>query len=206
MYAVLLRGADVGLSGRVAVKDHALAAAYGAAATLLLFAGPSAQWRADGGDVAGGAGALAGRLRSAPGVRDLLIAPLTEELAFRGAVCGLLRRGGWSARATKWLSPLAFGVAHLHHFRDLRARGLPAARAALAVGLQFSYTTVFGWLAAHLLGATGSLAAPVAAHVLANHFGLPDFAGAGGRPAVMLAYVIGVGAFAALLRRGPFVL
>ena len=61
-------------------------------------------------------------------------------------------------------------------------------------------------LAAHLLGATGSLAAPVAAHVLANHFGLPDFAGAGGRPAVMLAYVIGVGAFAALLRRGPFVL
>lgn len=43
------------------------------------------------------------------------------------------------------------------------------------VGVQFSYTTLFGTYAAFLFLRTGHLAAPVAAHIFCNVMGFPDF-------------------------------
>lgn len=60
--------------------------------------------------------------------------------------------------------------------------------------------------AAHLYISTGTLVAPIVAHAIANHYGLPDFGGAAAhpqRPAVLTAYAVGMGAFAWALVEAP---
>jgi len=66
----------------------------------------------------------------------------------------------------------------------------------------FTYTTIFGWFAAFLFYRTRQLSAPVMAHVLCNHLGLPSFHHLPSHPRRRLltaAYVVGIAAFAALL-------
>lgn len=61
-----------------------------------------------------------------------------------------------------------------------------------------SFTYVFGLLAVALLLRTGSLAAPISAHVFCNVYGLPDFAGMAQHPRAALllgATAGGVAAF-----------
>jgi prenyl protein peptidase len=66
----------------------------------------------------------------------------------------------------------------------------------------FTYTTVFGWYAALLFHRTRHLLAPVVAHMVCNHLGLPAFYQLPSHPHRRLlcaAYVAGVATFAALL-------
>ena len=128
-------------------------------------------------------------LPSATMLRDLVIAPLTEEIAFRGCLLPILlllippSKGATSATKTTTAalvaSSAAFASAHLHHAAAallLSPNSLPRdQRRALALGalLQLLYTFAFGAAAGALLLASGSLAAPVAAHSLANLLGLP---------------------------------
>lgn len=76
---------------------------------------------------------------------------------------------------TIFLSPLVFGLAHVHHFYEFRLahRGVPAAAALLRSALQLGYTTLFGAYATFVYLRTGSLLAVLAAHVLCNCMGLP---------------------------------
>lgn len=132
---------------------------------------------------------------SAATMRDLVIAPLTEEVAFRGCLLPMLLlllkpsppTSTTTTTSTKTTtakalaaSSAAFASAHLHH--AAAALLLPsspsvprAQRRAVALGalLQLGYTFAFGAAAGALLLASGSLAAPVAAHSLANLLGLP---------------------------------
>lgn len=101
----------------------------------------------------------------------------TAEFCFRGVLVALLQQKGWSRRRTVLLCPLFFGVAHVHHCWDLVVvRKLPVPVALGSVGLQLAYSTLFGAFATMLLVQTGSLAAPVAAHVFCNACGLPPIA------------------------------
>ncbi|ROW12500.1 hypothetical protein VMCG_00039 [Cytospora schulzeri] len=77
--------------------------------------------------------------------------------------------------ATIFLSPLVFGLAHVHHFYEFRLThgNVPAAAALLRSAFQLGYTTVFGAYATFLYLRTGSLLAVLAAHVLCNCMGLP---------------------------------
>jgi len=140
-------------------------------------------------------------------LRDLAVAPLTEELAFRAAATPLLARC-LGARLAPWVSPLLFSLAHAHHHLAVAAPAAaapaagfgggaqgPGGKAALARGrrpwlslrsgsrpllLQLGYTYAFGLFASLMLVATGSLPGVVAAHALCNALGLPGGAGGGG--------------------------
>ncbi|KAG1661309.1 hypothetical protein FOA52_008656 [Chlamydomonas sp. UWO 241] len=140
------------------------------------------------------------------GWRNLVVAPLAEEFVFRGCMTPLLVLKGFSERTAVLITPLFFGVAHLHHLHDLVVhQRVPLAHAATAVGFQFAYTSVFGAYEAFLLLRTGSLAAPVLAHAFCNWMGVPDAhemaRQAGGSRAVAAALTLaGVAGAVALFR------
>lgn len=74
------------------------------------------------------------------------------------------------------LTPIVFGLAHVHHFYEFRLSNphVPAAAALARSVLQLAYTTLFGAYAAFLFLRTGSLAAVCAVHAFCNCMGLPQ--------------------------------
>jgi len=146
------------------------------------------------------------------GVRALVAAPLSEEVVFRGCVAPLWALCGLSHGACVGATCGTFGLAHVHHYWERRRGGATAAAAAASVALQLSYTSAFGAIAAHAFLRGGSLGGAVAAHALANWFGLPSLAFAtepahsayGGRHALLVAHAAGVALFFALLANGAW--
>ena len=74
-------------------------------------------------------------------VRNYVIAPITEELIFRGVLSAVLHNC-WPLRATLLISSLEFGFAHSHHYifetnPSQRASGWAAFE-------QMVYTSLFG--------------------------------------------------------------
>lgn len=179
-----------------------LGAATSVAATLgltaALFLGPLTTLYLDGELVPRFADAL--RLDSIHKVRNLVVAPATEEFAFRSCMAPLLLySGAASVRTAVFTSPLFFGVAHAHHFADLRRRVGNTSAALVAVACQFAYTTIFGWFATFAFLRTGHILGPVASHVFCNVVGFPDVARAAShreRKLVGVAYAAGIAAFA----------
>lgn len=87
-----------------------------------------------------------------------------EEAAFRAALAHLgsgADGGAFGRRGGRFLQALAFG---LFHIADARATGEPPAATVLATGVG---GWVFGWLADR----SGSLAAPMLAHLAVNEAG-----------------------------------
>ncbi|EQC36573.1 hypothetical protein, variant [Saprolegnia diclina VS20] len=64
-------------------------------------------------------------------IRTYLYAPFTEEFVFRSCMAPLLLCAGFSAGSIIVGSPLAFGVAHMHHFVEHVRSGMPWTRALL---------------------------------------------------------------------------
>ena len=123
--------------------------------------------------------------------RDLCYAPLCEEFCFRACMAPLTRMSGRSARAT----PLLFGAAHVHHYFDMRARGISRTRAARAAVVQFTYTTLFGAFAMFVFLYTESLAAATLAHMWCNLIGAPNtftFRGSSKETIITISHCIGV--------------
>ncbi|KAH7262673.1 hypothetical protein BKA59DRAFT_36886 [Fusarium tricinctum] len=110
-----------------------------------------------------------------PTWRNLVAGPITEECLFRSASVPLLLRSGASLTGTIFMSPLIFGLAHLHHFYEFRITHprtpLPVAIARSL--LQLSYTSLFGAYATFLFIRTGSLLGVVLVHTFCNCMGLP---------------------------------
>lgn len=92
--------------------------------------------------------------------RNLAFAPVVEELVFRSCVAAALGAGGAGFTARVWVSPLFFGVAHLHHAVEELRKGRLCSRVAVFVLAQATYTTLFGAYATFLLLATGEPNAP----------------------------------------------
>jgi len=112
------------------------------------------------------------RLRT---LRNIILAPFAEEFVFRACICSLLFSGGWSFTFTVLGSPLLFGIAHLHHLLGMvRAQGYSTKEAALAVGYQLCYTTLFGTYASFIFLRTGHLVAAFLCHAFCNVLGFPD--------------------------------
>ncbi|KAK7468376.1 CAAX prenyl protease [Stygiomarasmius scandens] len=163
-------------------------------------------------------------------IRNYIIAPITEELVFRSCILSTYLfafSSTPSLTSTKiiFLSPLHFGLAHLHHAWEAYNRfGRTRAalkRAVLQSTFQMVYTTVFGSLCAFLwLRGVPSLSesartvyssrapsvyAPITAHIFCNLMGFPDFSGdiyrararlgPIGGVLVRIAYLGGVGLF-----------
>ena len=85
------------------------------------------------------------------------------------------------------MTPLYFGIAHVHHFYEfsLTHPHIPKSFALLNSIFQLAYTTLFGWYANFVFVRTGSLMAVVLCHAWCNWMGLPRVWGkVGGRAAV----------------------
>lgn len=106
----------------------------------------------------------------------LVQGPITEELLFRSASVPLMLAARAPLAQTVFLSPVIFGLAHVHHFYEFRLShpGVPASRALLRSAFQLGYTTLFGAYATFVFVRTGSLAAVCAVHAFCNCMGLPQ--------------------------------
>ncbi|OAA54396.1 CaaX prenyl proteinase Rce1 [Cordyceps fumosorosea ARSEF 2679] len=143
--------------------------------TAILFAGPLYEsLLIDGGWRHLGSG-LQHLWRSWPEWRNIVAGPVTEECLFRSAVVPLLVLAKASPVHTIFLSPLVFGVAHMHHFYEFRLTNpeVPIWVALLRTVIQLAYTSVFGAYVTFLFLRTGSLLAVVLVHAFCNSLGLP---------------------------------
>jgi hypothetical protein len=145
--------------------------------------------------------------------RDVVVGPVSEEVIFRACLVPIIASATsptLSFTAVVFVTPLSFGLAHVHHIVGLtRGPARVSYKAAAArVAAQFVYTTLFGWFAVWLFLRWQSVFAPTAAHVFCNIMGLPDVAalravGIHGheskskvlQPALTAAHVCGVVAF-----------
>ncbi|KAK5950108.1 CAAX prenyl protease [Knufia fluminis] len=116
-------------------------------------------------------------LSSSIGYRNYIAGPITEELLFRSVILPihLLSPLADSPKKLVFLTPLYFGIAHVHHFYEFRLShpDTPLTPALLRTVFQFGYTTVFGWYAAFVYLRTGSLYAAFIIHAFCNYMGLP---------------------------------
>lgn len=78
-----------------------------------------------------------------------------------------------------FLTPIIFGLAHVHHFYEFRITHphTPVIAALLRSLLQFSYTTLFGGYVTFIYMRTGSLLSVILVHAFCNWRGLPRFWG-----------------------------
>jgi prenyl protein peptidase len=108
-------------------------------------------------------------------IRDLLVAPLTEEVIFRGCMVYPLLLSGLTPLHTSLVAPLFFGTAHFHHALLKYKQGMPIRNVAMLTTFQFAYTLLFGAYATVAFIQTGSIPAITLSHSFCNLMGLPDF-------------------------------
>ena len=118
-------------------------------------------------------------LSSWSGYRNYIAGPVTEEVIFRSVIIPLHLIAGISASRIIFLTPLYFGIAHIHHLYEFKlthphTAWLPS---ILRSTVQFGYTTLFGWFASFLYLRTGSIYPVILIHSFCNWGGLPRFWG-----------------------------
>ncbi|KAH9617470.1 hypothetical protein KSS87_010057, partial [Heliosperma pusillum] len=68
--------------------------------------------------------------------RNLVVAPITEELVFRACMIPLLLCGGFKPETTVFLCPLFFSLAHLNHLLEFYSlKNCSLLKTSLAVGI-----------------------------------------------------------------------
>lgn len=84
-----------------------------------------------------------------------------------------------SVTKTIFLTPIIFGLSHVHHFYEFRLTNpqVPAKAALFRSVFQLVYTTLFGAYATFIFLRTGSLLAACAVHAFCNCMGLPQLWG-----------------------------
>ena len=108
-------------------------------------------------------------------IRNLLVAPLTEEVIFRGCMTVPLLLSGLTPLHTCLVAPLFFGTAHFHHALLKYKQGMPIRNVVMLTTFQFAYTWLFGAYATIAFIRTGSIPAITLSHSFCNLMGLPDF-------------------------------
>ncbi|KAI8140799.1 hypothetical protein BJV82DRAFT_671176 [Fennellomyces sp. T-0311] len=112
------------------------------------------------------------------GQRNYVVAPITEEFVFRACMIAVLHHAGFSRAYLIFVSPMYFGLAHLHHaWENFHQWG--SNKGALRLVLfsstfQFCYTTVFGWYVSFVFLRLGSIWPPILCHTFCNIMGFPD--------------------------------
>jgi Type II CAAX prenyl endopeptidase Rce1-like len=116
--------------------------------------------------------------------RNLILAPISEEIVFRGCIVSALSASAsasipsdalpMSNAGVIALAPLFFGVAHFHHALLTLQRGQRPVVVGLQTMFQFTYTSLFGSYATYVFLQTRSLSAVVLCHSYCNAMGLPD--------------------------------
>eukprot|EP01068_Selenidium_serpulae_P014878 Selendium_serpulae@DN6155_c0_g2_i3.p1 len=111
-------------------------------------------------------------------IRDLVFAPISEELVFRGLITILLLSSGFSRPYVAVIGTLLFVFAHFMDLilvlcnRSQVEELLPRLRVAIRKAIPIS---LFSAISYALLFRTGSIASPWFAHVFCNYVGGPIF-------------------------------
>ncbi|KAH9882833.1 hypothetical protein J1614_000199 [Plenodomus biglobosus] len=113
------------------------------------------------------------------GYRNYIVGPVSEEIVWRSCIIPLHILAHFSAKQVVFLTPLYFGIAHLHHLYEFRITHaeVPLVMAVLRSLFQFTYTSLFGFFAAFVFLRTGNVYTCMLAHTFCNWMGLPRFYG-----------------------------
>lgn len=105
--------------------------------------------------------------------------PVSEELVWRSFIVPLHVLAHFSGKQIIFLTPLYFGIAHLHHLYEFRITHseVPLVVAVLRSLFQFAYTSLFGFFATFVYLRTGNVFTCMLAHTFCNWMGLPRFYG-----------------------------
>ena len=109
-------------------------------------------------------------------LRNLIIAPLVEELMFRACIVPAILSTGMAHGRICAIAPLFFGVAHMHHGAVRLSKGESLQTVLIQSLFQFAYTSIFGAYAAFVYIRSRSLLAVFVAHSVCNALGLPSLA------------------------------
>ncbi|CAG9804206.1 unnamed protein product [Chironomus riparius] len=136
-------------------------------------------------------------------LRNHVVAPLSEEFTFRACMLPLLLQS-FTPVTSIFITPLFFGVAHLHHVFERIRTGMDKKTAIIISFFQFFYTSVFGIYSAYLFVRTGHFVAPFIAHAFCNHMGFPDIPdllaqSEPKRGIFLILYILGLAGFICLL-------
>lgn len=105
--------------------------------------------------------------------RNYVVAPLSEELIFRGVIFSLLSPIDNSI-VIVLISALLFSLSHSHHYFLQKLEG--SEPMSLMSGIfQMSYTFVFGCYTGAFFSRTQSIFTTVTLHIFCNFCGFPDF-------------------------------
>jgi prenyl protein peptidase len=109
-------------------------------------------------------------------LRNYVVSPFTEELVFRSCMVPLLVHN-LSSVTVYFVTPLFFGLAHLHHIvEDVHLHHKSQLTSLIIPHLfQFTYTYVFGVYSSFLFIRTGSFFGSFLSHVFCNYMGFPNF-------------------------------
>lgn len=112
-------------------------------------------------------------------VDQFLQGPLSEELVWRSCIVPLHVLARFSGKKIVFLTPLYFGIAHLHHLYEFRIThpDISLLVAILRSLFQFTYTSLFGFFAAFVYLRTGNVYTCMLVHTFCNWMGLPRFYG-----------------------------
>lgn len=117
------------------------------------------------------------------GYRNLVVAPASEEIVFRSLSVPLFLLAKMDPTRIVFITPLIFGLAHLHHLVEFLTSRTPIGHRWPPLGIwisgilrstfQFAYTSLFGFFAAFVFLRTGNLFACIIAHSFCNRMGVP---------------------------------
>ena len=114
-----------------------------------------------------------------PLLKQIVIAPIVEEIYFRGIVFGLYRDTGFfdqNPQTCIVVLPIYFAVAHAHQIILKRNEQWPVIKREMIIGVfRIIYTQVFGIYSGWVYIKTGSLWSAILLHSHCNFFGVPNF-------------------------------
>ena len=133
--------------------------------------------------------------------RNYIISPLTEEFVFRSCMIPLLIPQLGCVK-TVLITPLFFGMAHLHHIIEGYCLNQEALQVLCAQHLfQFTYTYIYGAYSSYLFIRTGSFFSSFLSHAFCNLMGFPNFSemyyefGGLHRIVLIVSYIVGLVSF-----------
>lgn len=107
--------------------------------------------------------------------RNYLVSPFTEEFVFRSCMLPLLVSSRFSLGSCICITPLFFGLAHLHHIIEgYKLATQPLKRLVMQHLFQFLYTYIFGLYSSYLFLRTGNMMASFFSHAFCNLMGFPN--------------------------------
>ncbi|CAD5232182.1 unnamed protein product [Bursaphelenchus xylophilus] len=105
-------------------------------------------------------------------LRNNIMAPITEELAFRSCAAVLIRHSLGDNPAI-FFSPLLFALSHYHHLKNDIHHGQSIANALVTRSVQALYTYLFGVYVTFLSFKYDQVLPIILSHALCNNTGLP---------------------------------